>query len=33
MTTMRKSEYDALPLKQQASLMSSKEPPTLVDDD
>ena len=33
MTTMRKSEYDALPLKQQASLMSGKEPPTLVDDD
>lgn len=30
--TMRKSEYDALPLIRQAQLMSSKEPPTLVDD-
>lgn len=30
--TMRKSEYDALPLMQQAILMSAKDAPTLVDD-
>jgi hypothetical protein len=30
--TMRASDFVALPLRQQAMLMSSKEPPTLVDD-
>jgi hypothetical protein len=30
--TMRASEFNALPLMQQARLMSSKEPPTLVDE-
>jgi hypothetical protein len=31
--TMLKSEYDALPLRQQAWLMASKERPMLVDDE